>query len=64
MATSHRWPILLEMDEGGAYPEVLWDLADAMADRRRRHGRKAAHDRGELRELTRLRLVAAGSLAV
>lgn len=31
MATSHRWPILLEMKEEGAYPEVLWDLADAMA---------------------------------
>ena len=31
MATSHRWPILLEMNEEGDYPEVLWDLADAMA---------------------------------
>lgn len=31
MATSHRWPILLEMDDEGDYPEVLWDLADAMA---------------------------------
>ena len=31
MATSHRWPILREMDEEGYYPEVLWELADAMA---------------------------------
>jgi hypothetical protein len=31
MATSHRWPILLEMNEEGDYPEVLWELADAMA---------------------------------
>jgi hypothetical protein len=31
MATSRRWPILLEMHEEGDYPEVLWELADAMA---------------------------------
>jgi hypothetical protein len=32
MATSHRWAILLEMDDEGAWPEVLWELADAMPD--------------------------------
>jgi hypothetical protein len=32
MTTSHNWAILLEMDEAGDYPEVLWELADAMAD--------------------------------
>ncbi len=31
MATSHRWSILIEMSADGAYPEVLWELADAMA---------------------------------
>jgi hypothetical protein len=31
MATSHRWSILLEMKKDGAYPEVLWQYADAMA---------------------------------
>jgi hypothetical protein len=31
MATSHRWPILHEMNEEGDYPEVLWEYADAMA---------------------------------
>jgi hypothetical protein len=30
LATSHRWPILKEMSAGGAYPEVLWGLADAV----------------------------------
>ena len=31
MATSSRWPILLEMNEEGDYPEVVWELAEAMA---------------------------------
>jgi hypothetical protein len=31
MATSHRWSILLEMKKEGAYAEVLWQYADAMA---------------------------------
>jgi hypothetical protein len=31
MATSHRWSILLEMRKGGAYPETIWQYADAMA---------------------------------
>ncbi len=31
MATSHRWSILIEMSADGAYPDVLWGLADAMA---------------------------------
>jgi hypothetical protein len=31
MATSHQWPILLEIDEEGDYPEFLGDIADAMA---------------------------------
>ena len=31
MATSHEWPILLDMNEEGDYPEVLWGIADAMA---------------------------------
>lgn len=31
MATSHRWAILVEMRDEGAYPDVLWELADAMA---------------------------------
>jgi hypothetical protein len=31
MATSHRWSILLEMKKDGAYPEVLWQYADAIA---------------------------------
>ena len=30
MATSHRWAVLKEMNREGAYPEVLWELADAM----------------------------------
>jgi len=30
MASSTSWPILLEMDEEGDYPEVLWELAGAM----------------------------------
>jgi hypothetical protein len=31
MATSHSWPFLQEMTSEGAYPEVLWQYADAMA---------------------------------
>lgn len=31
MATSREWPILQEMLEEGAYPEVLWQYADAVA---------------------------------
>jgi hypothetical protein len=34
MASSHGWPILLEMDEEGDYPKVLWQIADAMAANR------------------------------
>jgi len=30
MKTSRRWAILREMSAQGAYPEVLWDIADAM----------------------------------
>lgn len=30
MSTSHDWQVLLDMDEAGDYPEVLWGLADAM----------------------------------
>lgn len=30
MRTSRRWPILREMNAAGDYPEVLWELADAM----------------------------------
>lgn len=30
MATSKTWPILLEMDGDGDYPEVIWLFADAM----------------------------------
>jgi hypothetical protein len=28
---SKQWPILLEMDERGGYPEVLWEYADRVA---------------------------------
>ncbi len=31
MATSRSWPILLEMDAEGYFPEVLWRYADAVA---------------------------------
>jgi hypothetical protein len=31
MATSRTWSVLLEMDDEGAYPEVLWKYADALA---------------------------------
>jgi hypothetical protein len=34
MASSHGWPILLEMDEEGDYPKVLWEIADSMAANR------------------------------
>jgi hypothetical protein len=30
MATSHRWKVLADMNAAGDYPEVLWELADAM----------------------------------
>ena len=30
MATSHNWAILREMDDEGAWPEVVWEYADAM----------------------------------
>jgi hypothetical protein len=30
LATSHDWAILLEMQERGAYPQVLWEYADAI----------------------------------
>lgn len=31
LATSHRWPILLELEPVGDYPEVLWEYADETA---------------------------------
>ncbi len=31
MGTARNWAILLEMDEEGHYPEVLWEYADAIA---------------------------------
>jgi hypothetical protein len=31
MATSRRWSVLLEMNDEGDYPEVLWEYADAIA---------------------------------
>jgi hypothetical protein len=33
MATSHTWPILLEMRDQGGWSEVLWELADSMTGR-------------------------------
>ena len=30
MASSHNWAILIEMDQEGDWPEVMWELADAM----------------------------------
>lgn len=30
MATSHDWAVLAEMNEEGDWPEVVWELADAM----------------------------------
>jgi hypothetical protein len=30
MQTSHEWDVLLEMNDEGDYPEVLWEIADAM----------------------------------
>jgi hypothetical protein len=32
MATSRHWRVLLEMNDEGDYPEVLWEHADAMAN--------------------------------
>lgn len=32
MATAHGWAVLRGMDAEGDYPEVLWQLADAMGD--------------------------------
>ena len=32
MATSHNWAILIEMNKEGDWPEVMWELADAMPD--------------------------------
>ena len=34
MASSHGWPILLEMQEEGDYPKVLWEIADSMGANR------------------------------
>ena len=31
MATSRRWPILLEMSRDGYYPHAVWEYADAIA---------------------------------
>ena len=31
MSTSHNWRVLVDMDDEGHYPEVIWELADAMA---------------------------------
>lgn len=31
MATSKRWPILLEMSKDGLYPHAVWEYADAIA---------------------------------
>jgi len=31
MATSHRWSVLVDMRDQGAYPDAVWELADAMA---------------------------------
>jgi hypothetical protein len=31
MATSRTWPVLVEMDADGDYPEVLWEYAAAMS---------------------------------
>lgn len=33
MQTARNWSILLEMARSGAYPQVLWEYADAMAGR-------------------------------
>ncbi len=32
LQTSREWPVLLQMDVSGDYPEVLWDYVDAAAD--------------------------------
>jgi hypothetical protein len=31
MTTSRTWPVLLEMEDEGDYPKVLWEYAAAMA---------------------------------
>ncbi len=31
MQTSRDWPVLLEMDAEGDYPEVVWEYADQIA---------------------------------
>lgn len=31
MQTSKRWPVLLEMNAEGDYPEVVWEIADGIA---------------------------------
>ena len=31
-STARNWSILIEMTESGAYSEVLWEYADALAD--------------------------------
>jgi hypothetical protein len=31
LATSHDWSVLLEMQDQGAYPKVLWEYADGVA---------------------------------
>jgi hypothetical protein len=31
MQSSHGWSVLIEMQADGAYPEVLWQYADAVA---------------------------------
>jgi hypothetical protein len=30
MATSRQWAVLHQMDPDGAYPEVVWQVADAL----------------------------------
>lgn len=38
MRGSRSWPVLREMAKEGAYPELIWDVADGMADGRVRAG--------------------------
>ena len=35
MQTSKHWPVLLQMNAEGDYPEVVWELADGIAGRKR-----------------------------
>ena len=35
MQTSKRWPVLLQMNADGDYPEVVWEIADGIAGRKR-----------------------------